>query len=82
MVEWWNGIVECVPWGERSLLMQFSIDPLRRCYSTIQSAATISSQSEVFEVNAFFRMRKSDDLEDSHSKNGSASMPEWGLKTQ
>ena len=24
-MEWWNGIVECVLQGERSLLMQFSM---------------------------------------------------------
>ena len=24
-MEWWNGIVECVVQGERSLLMQFSM---------------------------------------------------------
>ena len=24
-LEWWNGIVECVLQGERSLLMQFSM---------------------------------------------------------
>ena len=24
-MEWWNRIVECVLWGERSLLIQFSI---------------------------------------------------------
>ena len=24
-MEWWNGIMECVLWGERSLLMQFSM---------------------------------------------------------
>ena len=25
-MEWWNGIVECVLWGERSLPMHFSIE--------------------------------------------------------
>ena len=33
-MEWWNGIVECVLWGERSLPMQFSIKVLQLKYVT------------------------------------------------